>query len=149
MTSSKEPAERAERAEISKRILDALERVKNNAPLNAELKKRAMVRPIGVNPSTVSLEAGVSRTLIGHDGCNYPEERQAVLKAARPSKRAVRLEDKSKRQAETLAVVLNQLRERDTIIATLMIMVSDLEGQLGKERSQERWTKKDKRKRAT
>lgn len=31
------------------------------------------------NPTTVSIEAGVSRTLIGYDKCRYPNVRQAIF----------------------------------------------------------------------
>jgi len=144
---AKGSVERSERhAAISKRILDALERVKSNKPTVAKLLERARKDKLKVNPSTVSLEAGVSRTNIGKIDCNFPDERKKVLAESNRSKRADRLAKKSKEQAETLVQALAMVRERDTIIASLLNKIEGLEKSSSRQKSRDRWRKKDKRK---
>lgn len=60
-------------------LLDAWARVKEGRPENPELVLRAKQGKLKSNPTTVSLEAGVSRTLIGYDDCRYPTVRQKIL----------------------------------------------------------------------
>lgn len=61
-------------------LLGALERLKNGSPKNPELAKKARLGKLRINPSTVAQEAGCSRTLIGHEGCAYPDVRNQILK---------------------------------------------------------------------
>lgn len=60
-------------------LLDAWDRVREGRPRDPELAEQAKQRRLKANPSTVSKEAGVSRTLIGYDGCRYPEVRRKIL----------------------------------------------------------------------
>jgi transcriptional regulator with XRE-family HTH domain len=64
---------------MEQRFFDALERVRNGTPTVDRLFKLALARKLKVNITTVALEAGLSRTLIGHDKCAYPKVRNAVI----------------------------------------------------------------------
>ena len=74
-----------------KKLSQALQRLMKGSPthpkVRAKLEKRqAAGKPYGlVSFSNVALEAGVSRTLIGHVDCAYPKVRNAILKAKKAS----------------------------------------------------------------
>jgi hypothetical protein len=75
---------------MEKRFLDAMERLKEGKPLCPELQKKAKAGKLRVDVTAVALEAGgpdgkgawrgLSRTLIGHDGCRYPKAREEIRK---------------------------------------------------------------------
>lgn len=59
-------------------LLAAVARVKEGRPENPDLAVLAKQGKLKTNSTTVSKEAGVSRTLIGHDKCRYPNVRRAI-----------------------------------------------------------------------
>lgn len=64
---------------IEQDFLDAIARIQEGKPRNRELKARAARGKLALNPLTVSLEAGHSRTLIGKaNGCRYPRVRKII-----------------------------------------------------------------------
>jgi len=63
---------------IEQDFLDAIIRIQEGKPKNIELKARAARGVLSLNPSTVSLEAGHSRTLIGKKDCRYPRVRKKI-----------------------------------------------------------------------
>ena len=50
-------------------------------PRSKILRERAEKRAVAINPVTVALEAGRSRTLIGSDRCAYPHVRELIFQA--------------------------------------------------------------------
>ena len=68
----------ATREGMERHLLDAWARVKEGRPENPKLAVLAKQGKLKANPTTVSIEAGVSRTLIGYDKCRYPNVRQAI-----------------------------------------------------------------------
>lgn len=62
----------------------AFERLEKGTPKHPKLKVLAAKGRLRVNPSSVALEAGRSRTLIGTDDCPYPAIRQRILELKRP-----------------------------------------------------------------
>lgn len=60
-------------------LLDAWERVKEGRPQNPKLIEQAKRGKLKATPTSVAIEAGVSRTLIGYDGCRYPDVRKKIL----------------------------------------------------------------------
>lgn len=70
---------------IEKDFLDAIERIKAGKPKDDSLKAKAKQGKLKLSASSVAIEAGHSRTLIGHGGCRYPEVRGLLLeKKKRP-----------------------------------------------------------------
>ena len=75
----------------AKKLTEALQRLIDGAPTHPKVramleKRQAAGTPYGlVTFSNVALEAGVSRTLIGHVDCPYPKVRNAILKAKKSS----------------------------------------------------------------
>lgn len=63
---------------IEQDLLDALQRLVEGKPTQKTLRTKAKEGKLKVNPSTVALEAGRSRTLIALEDCRYPYVRQAV-----------------------------------------------------------------------
>jgi hypothetical protein len=62
--------------------LNALTRLKEGKPLHPDLKRRSTSGKLIINPVTVALEAGRSRTLIGGEGCRYPHIRELIFQAS-------------------------------------------------------------------
>lgn len=75
---------RAPRSVVERDFLDAIERLVSNKPLNPKLKRLVSEHRLEINPSTVSLEAKRSRTLIGYDGCQLQDIRKKVLDLKNP-----------------------------------------------------------------
>lgn len=67
--------------EIGQDLRQALARLIAGKPTNPKLRSVAEQGKLRINYSTVAKEAHHSRTLIGHDGCSYPEVRKAVTAA--------------------------------------------------------------------
>jgi hypothetical protein len=70
-----------------RRLQKAIDRITANKPKHPSLRKRAAQGTLRLNVSSVALEAGVSRTLIGHKGCAYQTVRDNILNA-RPERGA-------------------------------------------------------------
>lgn len=102
------------RRTVEQDFLAAFERLKNgrpNHPRLVELGKRGCLR---VNVSTVALEAGRSRTLIGTDTCRYLTVRRLIQQEGVQGPARITQES-----------VINSLRER----------IADLRGKLQQARS--------------
>lgn len=67
-------------------LFEALQRVREGKPQNQALAELARRRKLRVSVSSVAQEAGVSRTLIGYEGCRYPAVRTAILGVKPPTK---------------------------------------------------------------
>jgi hypothetical protein len=65
-------------------LQEALERVRAMKPQNLELVALARKGKLKFNVSSVAQEAGVSRTLIGMEGCRYPKIRVQIIEAKIP-----------------------------------------------------------------
>lgn len=65
-------------------LLDALDRLENAAPKHAKLKALAARGQLHISISSVALEAGRSRTLIGTHDCAYPAIRARILDSRPP-----------------------------------------------------------------
>jgi hypothetical protein len=59
----------------------ALERLQAGTPTKRELQERLADGRLRINIATVALESGHSRSLIGYDGCAFPETRAKILRA--------------------------------------------------------------------
>lgn len=64
--------------QIEQDFLDAISRLREGKPRHKLLKGRSQRGKLKVNPSTVALEAGHSRTLIGKITCRYPRVRLKI-----------------------------------------------------------------------
>ncbi|MGA0534235.1 MULTISPECIES: hypothetical protein [Hansschlegelia] len=60
-------------------FMAALARLEAGRPTNRALIQRAARGRLKINIVSVAIEAGHSRTLIGHAGCRFPAARTAIL----------------------------------------------------------------------
>lgn len=108
-----------------KKLSHALQRLIEGSPthpkVRAKLEKRqAAGKPYGlVSFSNVALEAGVSRTLIGHVDCAYPKVRNAILKAKKASP-----------AAETVRALRREIAELKSTQAQLITVCASLRTEL-------------------
>lgn len=65
---------------VETRLRQAIWNIERGTPTAPELQAAALAGRLRVSVTTVAKEAGVSRTLIGHDECPYPDVRSDVLK---------------------------------------------------------------------
>lgn len=71
------------RANIEQRLRDALARLIEGKPQNDELAEKGRRGALKISVSAVAKEAACSRTLIGYEGCAYPEVRREVIRRSR------------------------------------------------------------------
>lgn len=62
---------------------EALDRLLDGKPNDKKLRELAAAKKLRITVASVALEAGRSRTLIGSDGCRFPDIRQRVIEASR------------------------------------------------------------------
>ena len=99
------------------RLLSALDRLELGQPENPSLRKLATLRRLKITISTVAAEAGLSRTLIGHERCQYPRVR-AAIKAKQNASTSPRTETEMRlTQARQIAALKQAVRVRDTVLA--------------------------------
>lgn len=106
---------------VEQELMNALARLQEGKPRNSELTKKAKLGTLKINASTVSLEAERSRTLIGHDGCQYPKVRAAILALKHPVVEPRTAEDVIRRLREDNAQLRMKLKVRDTENANLQL----------------------------
>lgn len=123
----------------------ALKRLKDGKPEHEELKERLANDKLRINIRSVALEAGHSRTLIGHDGCLYPDERKLVLDAVigDPAKRKETLRQEILRLRNEVSELKDTLYLVVTANAELVLRVRQAsQGLQGDGRPQKRASKK-------
>lgn len=91
---------------IEKDFLDAIERIKSGKPKSATLKAKAKLGKLKLNTSSLAIEAGHSRTLIGHAGCQYPKIR-GLLQASLGSPK-----NESNQEIKRLKSQVEELRKK-------------------------------------
>lgn len=101
-------------------LQEALERVREMKPQNPELAALAKKGKLKFNVSSVAQEAGVSRTLIGMEGCRYPKIRAQIIEEKIP----VRKRTDMRSINDDLREINNELKRRlDLSLAERAAMV--------------------------
>jgi len=67
-----------------KAIGDAIQRLKEERPLDPQLLRQAKLGRLTIGPSTVAREAGCPRDYISHEGCRFPNLYQAIKALQKP-----------------------------------------------------------------
>lgn len=112
---------------ISQKIREAITRLEALLPLNPELQDRLKSGKSIHSISAVALEAGVSRTCIGHAGCSYPAERLLALAFVQGANNAKQLGVQLEQCKEERNELRTGIAARDAIIAAQMIRIRALE----------------------
>ncbi len=79
MVTKKSQEATKKRSRTEQALYEAFERLKAGEPRNKDLKARALAGMPLVNITNVAIEAGLSRQLIAHKHCQYPEIRKMIL----------------------------------------------------------------------
>lgn len=112
--------------ETRKMLLDAFERLKAGKPRHNTLRELALKGRQLVNIKNVALEAGVSRRLIGYEGCPYPDVRALILAYMASSPRPAISQALVDELRGEIRELRRQLELRDTYIAELMLELERL-----------------------
>jgi hypothetical protein len=99
----------------------ALKRLIEGKPTNPKLKQKAADGKLRVNVLNVSIEAGHSRTLIGHDGCAYPDVRSEILATLDESGPKETLKAQIRRLRNSVSELEDRLEQRDSYNAILLL----------------------------
>ncbi|MGJ7565984.1 hypothetical protein ACSFBM_19190 [Variovorax sp. GB1R11] len=107
---------------VEKDFDDALGRLLSGKPTHPRLLDDLKRRVLRITPTSVALEAGHSRTLIGYEGCKYPLVRARVF-SHKPKKDedSVHLQDIVMHKRHENAELKMQLRKAQTHNAALII----------------------------
>lgn len=85
-----------------KAIGEAIQRIKEEKPLNPQLLRLAKLGRLRLGPTTVAREAGCPRDYISHEGCRFPDLYQAIKALQEPAV-----------EPRSLAAVNLKLRQRN------------------------------------
>lgn len=107
-------------------LLDALDRILRGAPRNDKLREKLKLGKDILNPSSVALEADVSRTLIGHEKCAYPRIRQKILEAKVDNKRPLAPDPSLAGLRSEIHQLKQALKIRDALIAEQTVEITRL-----------------------
>lgn len=108
----------------------ALGRLVTGQPQHPELKERAAAGRLRVSIVTVAKEAGKSRTLIGHDGCPYPELRKRILGMMEEGPSARKERDLFKKTSARNADLTRRLAVQESIQAALVLELGRMRQEL-------------------
>jgi hypothetical protein len=108
------------------KLLDALDRIKHDRPTDPELVKLSKLKRLRVTVTNVALEAGQSRTLIGHKGCRYPRVRANILAEMKAVAQPRTAADVINRKRDEVAALTEAVRLRDSVNAALILRLDSL-----------------------
>lgn len=111
---------------MERRLRAAIKRISDGTPTDEALIQLSSTNKLRVSISNVAREAGCSRTLIGHEGCAYPEVRNEVLKLMELGNRRA-LSEEVDRLRQEVAVLEGEIEARDSAFAELVIRVSEFQ----------------------
>lgn len=115
---------------VEQDFIDALHRLKVGKPNNKALKQSVKLNTLKITITTVSLEAGHSRTLIGHKSCKYPSVRNQILALREDREVPTRLQEIISRKREETAELKRLLALAQSENAALRIRMATLEEKL-------------------
>ena len=111
---------------MERRLRAAIKRICDAKPTDEALVQLSATNKLRVTISNVAREAGCSRTLIGHEGCAYPEVRNEVLKLMAVQKGKT-LNEEIGRLREEVAALEGEIEARDSAYAELVIRVAEFQ----------------------
>lgn len=111
---------------VEREFMDALDRLRMGRPRNPELAKLARLGKLRINYSTVSTEAGRSRTLIGTTNCRYPRVRLAIEEEMLPAQVTRTADDVIHRLRQENSKLKSQIRQANSLSLALLRQKDDL-----------------------
>ncbi len=110
--------------QIRKDFLEAITRIQRGKPKHPDLVARQRDGKLALNPSTAALEAGRSRTYVGHAGCTLPEIRSRILSEGSRSVRIGSMKEVVRSLQDRVSALEQQAKIKDSAIAALQIALS-------------------------
>jgi len=104
----------------------ALARLLSGQPRHPDLVHDLREGKLRLSVSTVALEAGRSRTLIGHARCKFPKVREEILKAIESGPTAARARDLLRSTTARITELEDQLAQVLSINAALELELTRL-----------------------
>lgn len=111
---------------MERRLRAAIKRICDAKPADEALVQLSATNKLRITISNVAREAGCSRTLIGHEGCAYPEVRNDVLKLMAAQKGKT-LNEEIRRLREEVSRLEGEIEARDSAYAELVIRVAEFQ----------------------
>lgn len=99
----------------------AIDRLLAGVPQNQKLREAAVNGKLQVNPTTVALESGRSRTYFGFRDCLLPDVRQRILEAKTTTGRAVALRVLVTELQAQVRKLEEEIKVRDSAIVALRV----------------------------
>lgn len=109
----------------------AIDRLLAGAPENAKLREAALSGKLQVNPTTVAIESGRSRTYFGFRDCLLPDVRQRILEAKTSTGRAVALRALATGLQAQVRKLEEEIKVRDSAIVALRVALIQARGRDG------------------
>lgn len=114
------------RDEVESDFLAALARLRSGKPKVPKLIMDASLGKLKINPSSVALEAGRSRTLIGMEGCRYPDIRREVLASKDQSPLQMKRGAALKAMSLEIRRLEEQIQIKETALVAALMRIDDL-----------------------
>ncbi|MBU1776198.1 MAG: hypothetical protein KJ899_06120 [Gammaproteobacteria bacterium] len=112
---------------VEQEFFDAIDRLLQNKPRNRALAIKAKAGTLQINTTTVALEAGHSRTQIGHDKCKYQKVRAKILGLKNAEAEPHTAEDTIRKLRIRITEVQMELRIANSEKAALIIRMQKTE----------------------
>lgn len=119
-----------ENDQVRKDFFAALARLRSGIPRHPDNVLALNAGKLKITPSSVAVEAGRSRTLIGMEGCKYPDVRREVLASKDQSQLQIKRSAAIKELAKEVSRLKDVIRQRDSALAAAMLQMDDLERRL-------------------
>jgi hypothetical protein len=101
--------------------LAAIDRIQRGVPNDPKLLERALRGNLELNPTTISIESGRSRTYFGYKGCPLPDVWLRILELRTTSARVVAYRELIARLQEQIAGLEHVIWVKDSAMATLIV----------------------------
>lgn len=109
----------------------AIDRLLAGTPQHPKVQDAALKGKLQINPSTVALECGRSRTYFGFSGCALPDVRQRILELKTTTGRAAALGKLAVALHARVRELEAALKVRDSAVVALQVALIQARGQQG------------------
>lgn len=111
-------------------FLAALGRLRQSKPTHPDLIVMAEKGLLKISPASVAKEARRSRTLIGMEGCKYPDIRREVLASKDQSPLQIKRSQALKAMSDEVKRLKSAIQVKDTALAVARLKIAELERRL-------------------
>ena len=109
-----------------KAIGDAIQRLKEEKPLNPQLLRLAKLGRLRLGPTTVAREAGCPRDYISHEGCRFPDLYQAIKALQEPAVEPRSLAEVNLKLRQRNRELLESIKTARTQVAAALLRMDQM-----------------------